>query len=346
MVRDLLLGKEPVDIDLVIEDDIKSIADSLNRKLKGECLIYPEFGTATIRVGTEQIDLARARTETYPLPAHLPVVRFSDLDKDFSRRDFTVNAVALSLSRKDFGRIIDPVSGIRDIREKSIRVLHGRSFIDDPTRIFRALRYKNRLGFQIEPHTERLLRAAVRRKMIGRLTGQRVLNEYRLIFSEADSHKTLDDLTRLHIARFPKNEYPILSALDDLGLYYFLGKAGLTGYPLKRSEKLMVKELMMIPALIQKLARASRDSELYSILTPVAPAIVDRLTAFKPVLRNKIMRYRKMVKVKPFVTGRDLKRLGLPPGPRYKKLLARVFRRQLDGLIRNKRAALALIVNE
>jgi tRNA nucleotidyltransferase/poly(A) polymerase len=344
MVRDLLLGKEPVDIDLVIEDDIKSMADSLNRKLKGECLIYPEFGTATIRVGTEQIDLARARTETYPLPAHLPVVRFSNLDKDFSRRDFTVNAVALSLSRKDFGRIIDPLSGIRDIRGKSIRVLHDRSFIDDPTRIFRALRYKNRLGFMIERDTDRLMKNAIRGKMIGRLSGHRVLGELRLITQEKSWRLTLRDLDNYGTLRFTKRDLDLMDRLDDLKIYYLLGKFQNMKLPMTRKEIKLAAELVRIPGAVRRLHRHMPSSELYRYLSPMESETIAAIPSLDPSLAYKIRKFRLMKKILPIVTGRDLIRAGLKPGPAYRNTLRRLFYLQLDGKLRKKEPALKKII--
>ena len=340
IVRDLLLGKEPGDIDLVIEDDIKSITDSLNRKLKGECLIYPEFGTATIRVGTEQIDLARARTETYPLPGRLPLVRFSNLDKDFWRRDFTVNAVALSLSRKDFGRIIDPVSGIRDIREKSIRVLHDRSFIDDPTRIFRALRYKNRLGFKIERETDRLMKNAIRGKMIGRLSGHRILGELRLITREKSWRLTLRDLDNYGIFRFTKRDLDLMDRLGDLRIYYLLGKFQNMKLPMSRKEIKLAAEFVRIPIAARKLRRPLANSELYRHLSPREPETIVALSNLYPALGKKIRKFRHLKKILPIVRGRDLMRAGLKPGPAFRNTLRRLFYLQLDGKLRKKGPAL------
>lgn len=340
MVRDLLLGKKPVDIDLVIESDIKSLTDALNRRLKGECLIYPEFGTATIRVGTEQVDLARARTETYPLPARLPIVRFSPLDKDFSRRDFTVNAVALSLSKNDFGRIIDPVSGIRDIREKLIRVLHARSFIDDPTRIFRALRYKNRLGFKIDRETDRLMIMAIRGKMIGRLSGQRVLNEIRLIVQEKSWRSTLRDLGDYCIFRITKRDLDLMSRLGGMRIYYLLGKFPNMKLPLTRKEIKLSEESVGIQNAARRLNRPLTNSELYRFLSPLEPETIATIPNLDPALGRKIRRFQRMKKILPIVSGRDLIRAGLKPGPAYRNALRSLFYLQLDGKIRKKGPAL------
>lgn len=345
-VRDLLLGKEPVDIDLIVEGDIRSITKTLNRRLKGACLVYPEFGTATIRVGTEQIDLARARTETYPLPACLPVVRFSDLDKDFSRRDFTVNAIALSLSRKDFGRIIDPFSGIRDIREKSIRILHARSFIDDPTRIFRALRYKNRLEFRIDRGTDRLMRNAIRDKMIDRLSGQRVLNELRLIVQEKSWRSTLQDMGLYGIFRFTKRDLDLIDRLGNMKIYYLLGKIQNLKFPLTRKEINLAGDFVRIRSVVRRLRRPLTNSELYRYLSPMEPETIAMIPIVDPGLGTKIRKFRLMRKILPIVRGRDLIRAGQKPGPAFRDTLRRLFYLQLDGKLRSKRAARALIVNE
>ena len=153
-VRDLLLGRERTDLDVVVEGD----AQALGRRLGGEVRAHERFATAKIDVEGLELDLAAARTETYPGPGALPEVRPATLPEDLARRDFTVNAMALPLDAEP--ELIDPYGGARDLEEGVLRVLHEGSFVDDPTRALRAARYAARYEFALEPETERLLRAA------------------------------------------------------------------------------------------------------------------------------------------------------------------------------------------
>jgi tRNA nucleotidyltransferase (CCA-adding enzyme) len=152
-VRDLLLGSDRSDIDVVIEGDVTPGA----QRLGGTVRSHERFGTASIRVNGLTVDLASARAETYPRPGALPEVRPASLADDLARRDFTVNAMAWPLAG---GELIDRHGGLEDLRGGLLRVLHERSFEDDPTRAFRAARYAGRYGFELEPHTAELLRRA------------------------------------------------------------------------------------------------------------------------------------------------------------------------------------------
>ncbi len=337
------MDRHPTDFDLAVEGEIGPLVRLLSKRLGAIPVRHDEFGTASFDCGQEQVDLARTRTETYPTPGLLPHVRFGRFDQDLGRRDFSVNTIAVSLGRADQGRVHDPFGGERDIRRRLIRVLHDRSFIDDPTRIFRAFRYKNRLGFRIEPHTARLLRAAVRGRMIARLTGQRVLNEYRLIFSEPSFLKTLDDLVHHRIIRFPRSHYQVLSRMADARLCYFLSVIGPESFPLTSPERKLSAQLSHGRQACCRLARARSNSQIYHILSRFSLPAVDRLPAFDPRLRSKMETYKKLRLIKPLVNGRDLKRLGIPTGPRYRLILDKLHDLQLDKKVRTKREALALI---
>ena len=146
-VRDLLLERPAADLDLVVEGDALELVRALALDQGGEAIVHPRFGTATYRNGTLRFDLATARTETYPRPGVLPDVRPSPIEEDLARRDFTVNAMALRLSPPDAGTLLDRFGSRQDVEDGLIRVLHDDSFIDDPTRIMRAIRYEQRLGF-------------------------------------------------------------------------------------------------------------------------------------------------------------------------------------------------------
>ncbi|HEY5943734.1 MAG TPA: hypothetical protein VIT89_12850 [Solirubrobacterales bacterium] len=154
-VRDLLLGRPRADVDLVVEGDAGALAERLGGAEKE----HERFGTVKVEIDGHEVDLASARTETYPEPGALPVVAPAEsVEADLARRDFTINAMAIPLDGET--RLIDPRGGREDLESRLLRVLHGRSFEDDPTRAIRAARYAARYGFTLEPETDRLLRSA------------------------------------------------------------------------------------------------------------------------------------------------------------------------------------------
>src|SRR5262245_8690407 len=161
-VRDVLLGAESFDVDIVVEGDAIAFAQSLAKALEGRFTPHAKFGTAIVQYGDgARVDVVTARRESYHAPAVLPTVESASIQEDLGRRDFTINAMAVSLRRSDFGRLVDPFDGRDDLGRGVIRVLHEQSFVDDPTRIFRALRYEGRLDFRLDAHSVELARASV-----------------------------------------------------------------------------------------------------------------------------------------------------------------------------------------
>lgn len=159
LVRDLLLNQKSLDIDITVEGDAIEFARILESEAKAKILsIHKNFGTVKVEINGEKIDLASTRSEIYPKKGHLPHVDKigCSLKEDVSRRDFSVNALAMSLNQNDFADLIDYTSGLTDLKSKKIKVLHDKSFIDDPTRIIRALKYSSRLGFELEEQTLKL----------------------------------------------------------------------------------------------------------------------------------------------------------------------------------------------
>lgn len=177
-VRDLLRGEPSRDADIAVEGDAVAVARRLAAALgEGRVTVHRAFGTAVVRAGGVRVDLAATRSERYPHPAALPVVSPAGIDADLARRDFTVNALAAGLSGPRAGELLDPYDGRADLASGTIRILHAGSFRDDPTRIFRAARYAARLGFSLEPDTERRAREAVAEGLVGELSGARVRAE-------------------------------------------------------------------------------------------------------------------------------------------------------------------------
>ncbi|HTP18660.1 MAG TPA: hypothetical protein VMJ65_03590 [Solirubrobacteraceae bacterium] len=189
-VRDLLLGGAPVDLDLVVEDDAGALATALG----GDVRVHDRFGTSTVRLDGFTYDIARTRRETYAHPGALPDVEPAPLAEDLLRRDFTVNAIALALAG---GELTAVPGALDDLDARQLRVLHDESFIDDPTRLFRLVRYATRFGFEIEPHTRSLADAAISGGALGTVSGPRVGAELRLLAREPDPVRALRGLHEL-----------------------------------------------------------------------------------------------------------------------------------------------------
>jgi tRNA nucleotidyltransferase (CCA-adding enzyme) len=191
VVRELLLGQisDVCDLDLVVEGNAVGLAGEFAEKVGGKLTAHLMFNTAKIELAHCTIDIAMARTETYAKPGALPVVTAGTLETDLFRRDFTVNAMAISLNHDNYGELIDLYGGRQDLNAKKIRVLHDRSFSDDPTRIWRAIRYEQRLSFKIEPETLSLLKRDV--PLMKTVGGYRLRHELELVLKEKEPEKCL-----------------------------------------------------------------------------------------------------------------------------------------------------------
>jgi poly(A) polymerase len=344
-VRDTTLGIKPIDIDTVVEGNAVKAAKALNLKLKGKLCIYKEFGTASIITKAERIDLASARVEKYPSPAKLPHVYPSTIIEDLNRRDFTINAMAMSISKEDFGEIFDPFNGLEDIKKGLIRVLHKNSFNDDPTRIFRALRYKNRFGFKIEKKTKILMKEAIDKKMIKQLTGQRILNEIRLIFTEKKYQETIKDLSDLIIFKIKKKDLELLPLLGPNRIYLYLSKLDTNEFPLKTEERKIMQDLNKAGSIISRLEKTSKNSIIYDILYPISDQVINIIPLIRPELKKKINIYSRLKKIKPFIKGNDLKNLKVKQGRKFKILLKKMLDLQLDKKINSRKDALQYLKN-
>ena len=203
-VRDLLLRVENFDVDIVVEGDGILFAEEFEKRIPCRIRTHRKFGTAIILFADGlKVDVATARWEVYDSPAALPTVESASIKMDLYRRDFTVNTLAIQLNPKAFGELIDFFGGVKDVKDKTIRALHNLSFVEDPTRVFRAIRFEQRFGFQIGKHTQNLMRNAVRVGFLERLSGGRVLSEIILILQEEDP-------------------LPALKRMRDFDLFHFL----------------------------------------------------------------------------------------------------------------------------
>jgi tRNA nucleotidyltransferase (CCA-adding enzyme) len=213
VVRDLLLGQinDVCDLDLIVEGDALGLAGEFAEKSGGKLTAHLMFNTAKIELADCTIDIAMARTETYAKPGALPVVTAGTLQTDLFRRDFTVNAMAVSLNQSNYGELIDLYGGLKDLKAKTIRVLHDKSFTDDATRIWRAIRYEQRLGFQIEPETLSLLKRDL--PLMKTVGGYRLRHELELVLKEKEPEKML---LRVHELDVLKELHPSLKVNDRL----------------------------------------------------------------------------------------------------------------------------------
>jgi tRNA nucleotidyltransferase (CCA-adding enzyme) len=203
VVRDLLLKRENWDFDLTVEGDGVAFARLVAYRYGAGLAVFERFATARLVFPDGlKVDIASTRRESYAQAAVLPTVQPASIEEDLSRRDFTINAIAIQLNLRQFGRLLDPYGGQRDLRARTIRVLHAGSFQDDPTRIFRAIRFEQRFGFRLERATSRLLAQAASTNVIQQLSGPRLQNEILLLFAERDPVRAIVRLGQLKLLRF------------------------------------------------------------------------------------------------------------------------------------------------
>jgi tRNA nucleotidyltransferase (CCA-adding enzyme) len=203
VVRDLLLKRENWDLDITVEGDGIAFARLVADRYRAGLAVFERFATARLAFPDGlKMDIATTRRESYAQPAVLPTVQPASIEEDLYRRDFTINAMAVQLNQEQFGRLLDPYGGQRDLRTRTIRVLHEGSFQDDPTRIFRAIRFEQRFGFRLERTTLRLLAQAASANLIQQLSGPRLQNEILLLFAERDPVRAIARLGQLKLLRF------------------------------------------------------------------------------------------------------------------------------------------------
>ena len=386
-VRDLLLQLPSQDFDVVIEGDAMAFAEHLVRQFGGRVVAHKRFGTAkwilnqeTLEAALtsnrmedfnradlpEHLDLITARTEFYNKPAALPVVERSSIKMDLHRRDFTINTLALRLDGSHFGKIFDFWGGYSDLQQKKIRVLHALSFVDDATRMLRAVRFSTRFNFEIEPQTLSLIKGSL--PLLAEISGARLIHEFELIFSENKAPEMIRQLGSLGIlaAIHPALPWDDLS-IDRLarGLTA-LTQANMTVTPEEKLQTLWCLWLQDLnPEALQAVGRRLRLStkllgwieqtralwQLLPTLQGQRPSqITQKLESFhavpirsilatceNPDLRQILQIYQDEYRhVRPFTTGKDLQALGLPPSPRYAAILSTLKQAWLDGEIQSE----------
>lgn len=332
-VRDGLLGRTTRDLDLVAEKDPRPLAAAARRAGAG-VEEFGRFGTLRLRFPDgARVDVARARAETYESPAALPVVRPAALQDDLVRRDFTVNAMARRLTSKGEGELIDPHGGAEDLKARRLRVLHPASFRDDPTRLFRGARYAGRLGLRLEPGTAELLKEAVREGLPALLSRERVRQELWRMLEEEDPGPAMRLLRRWGLlgAFHPAFRWPA-AAEKTSDPAVRLGVCAL-GMGLERGLELL-QSLPLERSLGQNLELAlSSAKETSSPRSKLPEAAFLALRLHFPRLPKKAL--------EPLlVGGEDLRKLGLPPGKEYARLLSLAARIQWRGAFKDRFGAL------
>jgi tRNA nucleotidyltransferase (CCA-adding enzyme) len=374
-VRDLLLRQENLDVDLVVEGDGIAFAEALGRALAAKVTSHRTFGTAILTLPDGfKMDVATARTEYYEYPAALPTVEHSSIKMDLYRRDFTINTLAVCLNADRYGELLDFFGGQQDLRDKTLRIIHNLSFVEDPTRILRAARFEVRFGFRLGRHAEQLAMNAVRMGLLEKLTGVRLSGELQLILQEARPFAILQRLDQLGVlaAVHPRLTLP-------RGMEQRFQRAGevLTWYGLLYQETLPASWIVYLLVLLGERAGAEARAILRRVNPPqrIAATVSRDLTRLRALARqflqardlpvSRVYRWlidaslecilalmarmeraelRKAIgdfltttrQVHPMLRGDDLRALGIQPGPIYRDILNSLLYARLDGHVQSR----------
>ena len=383
-VRDLFLFRENEDMDIVIEGDGIAFAKEYAKIHGTRIHAHDKFGTAVIIFKDDfKIDVASARMEYYEFPAALPTVEMSSIKLDMFRRDFTINTLCIHLNPGKFGTLIDFYSAQRDLKDKVVRILHNLSFVEDPTRVFRALRFEQRFGFSIGKFTSGLIENAVKMDFFKRLSGRRVFSELRLILEEEDPALAIVRLNDFDLLKFI---HPSIKVDDELIDMFNSVKEVLSWFDLLFLEESYMKWAVYFVVLVhhcdktttqqicKRLELAPRyrsiflkerfeaqaclswlqrnlpvaNSTLYHKLTGLKTELVLAIMAMakKEEIKRTISNYFTQLRyIKPLIKGRDLVALGYIPGPIFREILTSVHNEKLNGNLKTKTAELEFARN-
>lgn len=381
-VRDLILGVKNLDLDIVVEGNGIKFAEDLADFLKARVVRHARFGTATITLSAAvKIDVASARVECYPVPACLPQVKNGSIKDDLKRRDFSINAMAISINKKDFGRLIDFFEGINDLRRSKIRVLHNLSFIDDPTRILRAIRFEIRYDFAIEPKSLSLLKEACRQGMLDQVQPQRLRDELILMLKEKDplgQIKRIKELSGLNFISpdlsVTRNTYKFLVSIQkqinwfkencaqrrqlETWFIYFLGLTDsldirntatiCRNFAFRKGDKKRILSFKKITEkFMQKLDRKDiRPSAIFGLLENLSYEVIIAMKAkySSRLIQRHIEDFLEIYNgMRLYISGDDLQRLGVAPGTCYKRIFEKVLTAKVNGTVKTKEEELLLI---
>ncbi len=375
LVRDVIIKRENLDVDIVIEGDgiqfAKAFADHSSAKLRS----YPKFGTAVVIMPDSfKIDIATARIEHYESPAAPPEVMLSSLKRDLFRRDFTINTLAVHLNKGHYGTLVDHFGGMRDIKERSIRVLHNLSFVEDPTRILRAIRFEQRFGFKIGKLTESLIQNAIDIHCFENLSGQRFFSELKLMLMEEDPIRIIERMNGFRLLKYISPELKLTEELGDvltkikgivvwfnllyLGVTYEPWKVyflGLTSYLSETAmdnlaERMQIYDREVLDLISARLeARQAlkelsriRDKDNYSIYRILSPLCPEILLCSMAEARNERVKkiistfFTKLRGTEVRLKGKDLINMGFKPGPLFKEIFEDILAAKLQGEVPTK----------
>jgi tRNA nucleotidyltransferase (CCA-adding enzyme) len=374
-IRDLLLRRSNLDVDIVVEGDGIEFAKDLAQVHGARVRYYRKFGTAVVIYPDDfKVDVATARLEYYEYPAALPTVELSSLKLDLYRRDFTINTLAVELNPGRFGQLIDYFAAQRDFKDKAIRVLHNYSFVEDPTRMFRAIRYEQRLGFRIGKHTSNLIRNAVKMDLPVQLSGRRLMNELKLMLSEEDPAPAIRRMDEYNLLSFihrgivyTPGMARLLDEIRSVLAWYDLSFIG-NGcqrwrvYLLALTDTLGFSDLEQLCGRLELPPRLAtwllegrkkaiavgqgfnrnvdpKPSEIYHLLEDIDSEWLLFLMAKseRESTRRAISFYfRSLKEVRPELRGRDLRDMGIEPGPVYRQILDRLLDGRLNGELHSR----------
>jgi tRNA nucleotidyltransferase (CCA-adding enzyme) len=369
-VRDLLLGEPGFDVDLAVEGDGIAFATELAARLKGHVRPHAKFGTAVVVADTPsgrlKVDVASTRAESYAYPGALPKVEHASIRSDLARRDFSINAMAVSLKPETFGDLYDFFGGREDLLARRIVVLHNLSFIEDPTRILRAIRYESRYGLRMDEHTLNLARACCAMDLIGDLSSARLRDELVSLLDEekvdfalrraeelgvwpavhgrlrADERTRAlvrrgDDLRRLHHleAEVPSWRFRLVWLLRDLTPEEITAWA--TRMRLRAHDAAVVARAQVVARrLVDRVARGPSEAELYDLAAAEPLEAVLAAMALDPsgIAADRLAHFVDVARhVRLEIRGDDLLELGFSPGPRLGEVLRSILHLKLNGVV-------------
>ncbi|MEG6616281.1 CBS domain-containing protein [Peptococcaceae bacterium 1198_IL3148] len=382
IVRDIILNVENLDIDLIVEGDAITLAKELARELGGKVRTYEKFGTAEVSVNDGSwIDVATARVEFYEYPAAMPTVETSSLKHDLYRRDITINAMAISLNPEDFGELVDYFGGREDLYAGIVRVLHNLSFVEDPTRILRAVRFEQRYQMHMDPQTLRLLEEAIREEVLLKVSHERIWYELKMILNEPEPVDVLNRLAELGVWEqlFPEITYwevqPVLEELPQALLvlrYWGWNEPAEKWLPYliamlhwndvdsatkvcnkfvigRRQTEKVVSTVKHWRQVLEHFSdpEATKLSQHADILLQTLPR--EAYPMFLAIMEDRlaIQRFRQVMESvrrnKPVVNGKDIKAMGFKPGPIYRKALDAVWQARMDGVVKTREDELEFV---
>ncbi len=372
VVRDIILGKEVSDFDILVEGKAIELAEKVVKEMNGELVSHQRFGTATVKLASGlEIDFASARREFYERAAVLPIVEPGSLREDLFRRDFTINALALSLHPQEFGFLIDYFGGLDDLRNKRIKALHSLSFWEDPTRILRAIRLEAKLGFKMERWTEGLAIDAIKSGALAPLSGERLREELKLTLEEnplaclrrmeelgiikaihpkGELDKKLlrklvkESLDNLEVERWIIYLYPLLSQLDE-------GEIRRVTYRLRLTSSQREKCLALIygeEARKKLQAPRMKRSQIYEVLKgiPLETIVWIGAKGDRKVKKRVSLFLEELRHINLALKGEDLIQLGIAEGPQMGKILQELFQAKLDGKVKSREEEINFVLKK